>query len=280
MIRLATASDADRLKRIWHTCFGDPEQYIEFFFQNEFDPQKTVVFEADGQACSMFFLLDSTVWISGAEHQAAYLYAAATLPEYRSRGFMGRMIQFSGELCRAMGKGYIVLVPASESLFDYYSRFGFQTYFYDAPEVWYPSSNAWRAGQGSSPQADSSTIEQIRRAAVRENGGLMWNGAQLNYVLREHQFTGGEIFCTEFGYALYHRSADSCTVDEMIALPETEERLKRDFLDYIDVREIQAVRPCAAGMVPRARGMLLPLLDTLRAAPETTGYPYIGLTLG
>lgn len=278
MIRLATASDAGRLKQIWRECFGDPEPYIEFFFQNAFEPQKTVIFEADGQACSMFFLLDSTVWISGAEHQAAYLYAAATLPEYRSRGFMGRMIRFSGELCRAKGKDYIVLVPAGESLFDYYSRFGFQTYFYDTTEVWRPSSNAWRAGQRPLPQADSLTIEQIRRAAVRKSGGLMWNGIQLDYVLREHQFTGGEIFCTGFGYALYHRSSDSCAVDEMIALPGAEERLKRDFLDYIDAREIQIVRPCAAGLVPRARGMILPLREPLRT--EITGYPYIGLTLG
>ena len=82
----------------------------------------------------MLFLLESSVCFQGQENRAAYLYAAATLPQYRSRGIMGGMIRFAADFCRSAGFHSIVLVPAEESLFGYYGRSGFKTAFYGAYE--------------------------------------------------------------------------------------------------------------------------------------------------
>lgn len=278
MIRLATNSDTDRLKRIWRVCFGDPEPYIDFFFHNAYEPEKTVVYEVEGQVCSMFFLLDSTVWIDGNEYQASYLYAAATLPEYRSRGFMGQMIQYAADFCRSIGKEFIVLVPAEQSLFGYYSRFGFQTYFYDAIETWTAANREQSPEPYELTREHIDSIGRIRGQKLKQNGGFMWNRVQLNYVLREHLFTGGGIFQTEDGYALYHLSDDVCKVDELIALPGKEARFKESFLAHLGASSFQIVHPCGEVGVPRARGMLLPL-DTTERTVGFTGYPYIGLTL-
>lgn len=280
MIRTAKSADADHLRQIWQACFGDADAYINFFFDNAFDPEKTLVFEAEGAVCSMLFLLDCSVWIGGEEYPASYLYAAATLPAYRSRGIMGRMIRRAGEFCRDLGKDFIILVPAEPGLFDYYARFGFRPYFYDAAEEW-PSNGeqGMPAAQGIEEE-DVSALEQIRRAVLRRCGGMMWNGAQFSYALREHRLTGGQLFQTEDGYALYHCTADECTVDELMVLPGAERAFQDALRRAIPATRFRVVHPCGAGQAPRARGMLWDLNGRVGRAPARAERPYIGLTLG
>ena len=280
MIRPAKAGDERGLRRIWAECFGDPEAYVDFFFQNAFEPEKTLVCEEGGAPCAMLFLLDCSVWIGGREVPAAYLYAAATLPAYRSRGIMGRMIGYAADYVRSCGYGGIVLVPAEPGLFDYYGRFGFQTCFYDVLEELVSGGEPSGAAGPSADPADFSALEQMRRTVLKECGGMMWNGRQFDYALREHLFTGGRIFQTQEGYALYHCAGDVCSVDEMIALPGREQALKQALCSAVPVSRFRIVHPCGEGWEARPRGMLLDF-NHIFANPRTpAGHPYIGLTLG
>lgn len=280
MIRTAALSDTPRLKEIWQICFGDPERYIDFFFQNAFHPEQTLVWEEDGTVCAMFFLLDCSVWAGGSEVPAAYLYAAATMPAYRSRGIMGRMIRYAAGFVSSCGYGGIVLVPAEPGLFDYYGRFGFRTCFYDAVEDIVPERDPIdSAGLGIAP-TDFSTLERLRRAVVQENGGVMWNGVQFDYALREHLFTGGRIFQTQDGYAMYHCTADVCTVDELIALPGRMGIFHRALFEEVPAARFRIVHPCGKEWGARPRGMFWDLNHKLSGACAPEGCPYIGLTLG
>lgn len=49
-----------------------------------------------------------------------------TLPEFRGRGISGSLIEYS----KSLGYDFLWLIPASESLFCFYSRFGFETKLY------------------------------------------------------------------------------------------------------------------------------------------------------
>lgn len=277
MIRTAERADLDALHRIWTVCFGDGADYQNFFFRQAFQPEKTLIWDQGGQIGSMLFLLDGTVWSRGREYSAAYIYAAGTLPEFRSQGHMGALIHAAQELCRARGIACLTLVPAEEGLFRYYGRFGFRPYFHTRLSRVCGSGEAQGAVAWCS-EPPLYELEQLRREAVRRSGGLMWNGPQFEYAVREHLFTGGQLFFNADGYALYHPDSACCRVDEQITLPGRRLAFERAFLSAVPAHEYRIAASDGPGE-DQVRGMLLPLGEP----PEVfdwDGQPYIGLTLG
>lgn len=280
MIRTARATDVPQLKKIWQVCFGDSEAYIDFFLRGAFRPEYTLLWEEEGCICSMFFLLDSVLMIEGREYPAFYLYAAATLPEYRGRGLMGKLLQYAEGFCRERKRDYIVLVPAEKHLFSYYRKFGYREQLFAAKEIRCGRPQCVK-GKRTHTQVDFSALEQIRRSAISACGGMLWRGKGFQYALDEHLYTGGNIFQTDVGYVLYHISGDVCRVDEMIAGPGQEEMMWDKFLCGVPAERYEVLRPCwnpTDGLVPR--GMVLSLGTGLPEKATSHSIPYIGLTLG
>ena len=56
---------------------------------------------------------------------ARYVYAVATLPEYRGRGLAARILKFAQEYDGQP----LLLAPAEKTLMDYYEKLGFVTAF-------------------------------------------------------------------------------------------------------------------------------------------------------
>lgn len=105
---------------LWHECFGDERDYIEFFL--DCCPNKICLGSFDGnRLVSMLFLLNGTVL----DLTCKYIYAACTAEEYRCRGIMGELIERAKKLCSDGGTDCIFLVPAEETLYKYYEKFGF-----------------------------------------------------------------------------------------------------------------------------------------------------------
>lgn len=105
---------------LWHECFGDSREYIEFFLDNCPDII-CVGSTVSDRLVSMLFLLDGRI----SEYCVKYLYAACTSPEFRGRGLMSGLIEFSEKYCAEIGSDGIFLVPAEKSLYSYYEKFGF-----------------------------------------------------------------------------------------------------------------------------------------------------------
>lgn len=60
---------------------------------------------------------------------AAYLYAVCTAPALRGRGHCRLLLQEAEQDLKRQGIRAAVLVPAEESLFGFYARFGYRTVF-------------------------------------------------------------------------------------------------------------------------------------------------------
>ncbi len=58
-----------------------------------------------------------------------YIYAAATLPAYRGRGYCGALLKAAFEVGRSRGQAASFLRPASQGLTDYYTQFGYRPFF-------------------------------------------------------------------------------------------------------------------------------------------------------
>jgi len=113
------------LKALWQTVFGDSTAYIDLFFRHLYKQANAVTEQQDGRIVSALHLVETELFVEGDPRKAAYLCGAATLPEYRGQGIMGRLIERAKVQAKAGGAETIVLIPAQQSLFDYYARHGF-----------------------------------------------------------------------------------------------------------------------------------------------------------
>ena len=126
-----TDDDYDELVYLWQTVFGDKEETIRYFLDNAVETGDIFAHKQDGKIVSAFYLVNSTLLSGNQEKKVKYLYAAATLPEYRKKGIMGEMIKYAREYLKQKNVDFIALCPADEKLYDYYEKLGFVTSFTD-----------------------------------------------------------------------------------------------------------------------------------------------------
>lgn len=102
------------------------------FFDSSYVDEEALT-EADpetGATVSSLLLLPYSMMISGANLGAAYIYGAGTLRKFRAKGHMGRLLKRALREATDRGDSLVLLIPASETLRGYYSRFGFASVFY------------------------------------------------------------------------------------------------------------------------------------------------------
>lgn len=127
----AARRDLPALTRLWQACFGDPEAEVRAFWQALFDCTPVYLRRAsDGSPAAMLCALPAElVGDDGDAVPAAYLYAVCTAPALRGRGHCRLLLQEAEQDLKRQGIRAAVLVPAEESLFGFYARFGYRTVF-------------------------------------------------------------------------------------------------------------------------------------------------------
>lgn len=128
-IRHPSESELPALKETWKTCFGDPDEYIDFYFQNAHASRNMLVCADRGRIAAMMTLLPVLYTTSYRIHKGAYIYAVATMPDYRKQGLMTRLDSAVQEICRKRGYQFMSLVPATKPLFEMYEKIGYHTAF-------------------------------------------------------------------------------------------------------------------------------------------------------
>ena len=130
MIDHPRPADEAVLRYIWKEVFNDTDEFIESFFGRRYTADSALVYKAEGQIVSMIFLPRYDFKVGDAKHGLGYICGAATLPEHRQKGLMGLLLEASLEVMRARGDSFSALIPASDSLYEYYRRFGYRELFF------------------------------------------------------------------------------------------------------------------------------------------------------
>lgn len=112
----------DSLKRLWKTVFGDPDSFIDAFFEIAFSPERCRCVTENGEIVSALYWLDCEC--NG--RKLAYIYAVATHPEHRGKGLASQLLESTHRHLKAAGYSGAVLKPAS-GLFPFYERLGYVT---------------------------------------------------------------------------------------------------------------------------------------------------------
>ena len=112
--------EEDALRALFTEAFGDAA-FTDLFFRTGFSPDRCLA-AFDGPLLAALHWFDCS--LDG--KKAAYVYGIAAFASCRGRGIGSKLIRFSVEYLQNRGYEVIALVPAEESLFHYYERFGFR----------------------------------------------------------------------------------------------------------------------------------------------------------
>ena len=102
---------------LWSSVFGDSDEDVIFFIENAKNADCLAYYEGE-KLVSMLYLVDCCI---GGE-KGKYIYAACTDKHYEGRGYMTALLQYS----KNCGYNCLCLIPASDSLVEYYGKRGFQ----------------------------------------------------------------------------------------------------------------------------------------------------------
>ena len=158
-----------QLQALFTEAFGD-EAFTDLFFRTGFSHERCLA--AFDEA-----LLAALHWFDCSldGRKAAYIYGIAAFQKCRNQGIGSKLIRFAIESLQAQGYSVIALVPAEESLFPYYERFGFRTV----------STISEKRFTASSPlpirRLSSSEYASLRRASLPEHS-LVQEGAILDLL--------------------------------------------------------------------------------------------------
>lgn len=112
----------DVLKDIYRQSFGSEPDFENPLFKNCRDYIDFL--EIENTPVSMLFSLPCEIYRGNERYEFIYIFAAATHPDYRKKGYMEQLL-------KKVQKKYnkpILLRPANENLINYYKKFGFTTH--------------------------------------------------------------------------------------------------------------------------------------------------------
>ena len=114
-----------QVKKIWELAFEDGEKFRSFFFEKLYSPEKSLAVQTGGEILSILSVLSYGVSLWGQELAAGYVYGVATLPNFRGKGYMTRLLNEAIVSMKKKGYALTLIVPQNVTLFELYSRFGY-----------------------------------------------------------------------------------------------------------------------------------------------------------
>ena len=132
-IHIATAEDTHSISKIWSECFTDDTNYINNFLDNCLPHSKTMLLTPENEANSVASLsvLPCYTQYNGKNYQGGYVYAVGTLPEHRGKSYSKYLTEEAFRYARNEKLSFLVVKPATESLYELYSKLSFDITLYE-----------------------------------------------------------------------------------------------------------------------------------------------------
>lgn len=128
--RNAYDEDTKTIKSLWKESFGD-DVYMQYFFDILYDFKRGIVAQdfSENEKNVVAFLYRFEMQMTNLG-PVSYVYAACTNKEYRKQGIMTKLLEYSEKLDKEDGYKATMLIPANESLFEFYKKRGFAKEIY------------------------------------------------------------------------------------------------------------------------------------------------------
>jgi len=200
MIRFATSADQEQLKKLWQVGFSDHENYIDRFLMTIGRDERCLVWEEDGKIVSMLFILPAKTFIHGDLRRINYIYACATLPDFRGKGLMKQMLEYAFHIAQQNLVFALFLIPANPTLSSYYKSLGFQNGF--LKPVFKTNSTKFAKAKPLLPEAITKIID-IRNLCLECELNIRWPEDFMTFALKDLQLDGGSVWMENDSYTVF-----------------------------------------------------------------------------
>lgn len=217
MIKIINAEKSmeKQLKNLWNTCFEHDEDFCEFFFNNRFDPQKSLVaVDNSGKIYSALHFFDSFYkGVRGNVNPAMYIYGVATYPEFRKNGCASMLID---ELKTRAAKQNIcaLYLTAEESAWNCYERAGFKR----SAQLSRTDFITRKCTEIQWKPCEFDKFSKLRGEYLDTvNNAFFWNDSELKFMYRDVN-RDGQVLCATYNgreyYAAIRLRDDELTIIE------------------------------------------------------------------
>lgn len=246
MLKLRTSMLADRprLRELWQIAFGDSDAYIDCFFAACPDPERVLVLEDAGGVQAMTAWFDMPlVSADGGQWPGAYLYAVATHPDCRGKGYAGKLLAWVGEWLRGQGFACLTTVPASESLHRFFATNGFEEQFALVERDMVPGA----ASPAHIAAVDGAEYGRLREQNLSGTTHVACGEQALAYQQAVCRLSGGGLFAAGTGCACVERTGDTAVVKELLAPEGEQEGILTALAKAIPAKHWLVRTPCVVG---------------------------------
>ncbi|XOQ44131.1 MAG: N-acetyltransferase domain-containing protein [Clostridium sp.] len=291
MISLAGWEMRPELSELWQICFHEPKRYPDYFLNNYFRPEDCLVYRVSGKIAAAVYLLPAQIALDNGPAQAHYIFAAGTLPRFRSRGFMASLLAYAAIYGAKRGDRYSIVLPADQPLYSFYARNGYFDYY---------KIRSVRIARGRLEQmadeipcgrilASSAELNSIRSAVLsRRKGSVLWSNERFHFTIGFGSAYGDQLVCSgQAGHRSYAicRKVDekTCSIREVMTSPNGFSGLAAAVLRQVPAEIYEFRLPVGDGLFPgegteERCGMLRPVGGTPEEECAASG-PYLGLAL-
>jgi len=232
-----------QLKSLWQICFDDTAAGTDFVFDNLLRPEHILVqTDETTEPIAMLCWQPLTFSTQGAAFDGAYIFGVGTSPRHRGKGVSTALLEKAEEILRGQGVRLSCLVPASQSLFGFYSQRGYATQFYY--KLLSVGADQIPTAQGG--RVVPAALEDFEERRSKAFGGSLlgaWNKGYLRYTGAECRFWGGEVLrftCGDGrdGYAACYLDGKGGILVKEVLLPRGDEENLDSFLAALHGRYV------------------------------------------
>lgn len=183
-IKSPATEDILGLRALWKEAFSDTDEFLDVFFAAAFSSDRSFCIKDDLEVVAALYIFDCL--LEG--NKIAYIYAVATAKTHRGKGLCNTLMEHTHNTLKAKGYKGAILVPGSESLFEFYAKMGYKT-------CCYLKRQEFSAREFSEPVRK---IQAEEYAALRREflprGGVIQEGENLTLLSTYAEFYSGEDF--------------------------------------------------------------------------------------
>ena len=122
-IRYAIEKDLENIKDIWNYCFEDEEGFVNYYFDNKYKPENTILIEENDELMSSLQLNQYKINLNNKIYDTSYVVGVSTYPNARGKGYMKDMMDFTLNELYKKDQLVSLLMPIDYRL---YKKYGYE----------------------------------------------------------------------------------------------------------------------------------------------------------